>query len=184
MKNSRLTVALSACGIALMMAMSSATAATLDRIMDTGRIKFGYVADAAPFTFRNASGGAEGFGVALCERIAQQVKGELGLSDLGVDWVAIAAADRLDELTSGSIDLLCTPTSVTLNRRRVVSFSIPVFPGGARAVLRADAPAALRNALATETPTLRPVWRGSPAARTLSTTRVAVTTGTTTQNWL
>lgn len=186
MRNSQFTIARilrTLCVLSLAIASSSAGAATLDRIRDAGRIKFGYLPDAAPFTYRNGSGAAEGYGVGLCERVAQQVQGELGLSELAVDWVPVATADRLDQLQSGNIDLLCTPLSVTLNRRREISYSIPVFPGGARAVMRADAPVALREAL-NETRTPRPVWRGSPAAKTLSNTRVAVTSGTTTENWL
>jgi ABC-type amino acid transport substrate-binding protein len=64
-----------------------------------------------------------------------------------------------------------------------VAFSIPVFAGGNRAVLRADAPAALRDALA-ESRTTRAVWRGSPAAKVLKGTSLAVVAGTTSEKWL
>ncbi|HEX2493646.1 MAG TPA: transporter substrate-binding domain-containing protein, partial [Steroidobacter sp.] len=60
---------------------------------------------------------------------------------------------------------------------------LPIFPGGNRAVVRADAPTALRNVLS-EQPTARPVWRGSPAATVLEGAAVAVVSGTTTEKWL
>lgn len=162
---------------------SPAAAATLDRIKESGHIKLGYLVDARPFSFRNDTGAAEGYAVTLCQQVAEQVKKELALPQLTVDWVPVTVDSRLREVQQGGIDLLCSPTSVTLTRRQEVSFSIPVFAGGNRAVVRADASAALRQALA-ETPSTKPVWRGSPAAKLLEGTSFAVVTGTTTEKWL
>ena len=162
--------------------LTGADAATLDRIKETGHIKFGYVMDARPFTYRNSSGNAEGYGVALCQRIANEIKGQLGLAELTVDWVPVMPDNRFEEIQNGGIDALCTPTSMTLSRRHDVTYSIPVFPGGARAALRVDAPPSLKNALSEAQPP-KPVWRGSPATKTLKDTRVAVVKGTTTEDW-
>ena len=74
-------------------------------------------------------------------------RSELGLPQLTVQWVPVTSTTALRDVQQGNVDLLCTPTSVTLARRQEVSFSIPVFAGGIRAVLRADAPQALRDAL-------------------------------------
>ena len=164
-------------------AATPAAAATLDRIRETGHIKLGYLADARPFAFKTEAGGADGYSIALCTRIAGAVQKQLGGAPLTVDWVPVAFGNRLRAVQEGSIDLLCAPTSVTLARRAEVSFSIPTFPGGTRAVVRADAAPSLRDALA-DTTTSRVVWRGSPAAKTLSSTSVAVVTGTTTADWL
>ena len=68
-------------------------------------------------------------------------------------------------------------------RRQDVSFSIPIFAGGNRAVLRADAPTALREALG-ESKGPRAVWRGQPAAKVLKGTSIAVVAGTTSETWL
>jgi ABC-type amino acid transport substrate-binding protein len=159
-----------------------ASAATLDRIKESGRIKLGYLADARPFTSRSEAGDVEGYGAALCGQVAEQVKSQLALSNLTVDWVPVGQ-DRLGEVQKGNIDLLCTPATVTLGRRQEVSFSIPVYPAGVRAVLRPDASTALRNALS-ETPAAKPVWRGSPAAKVLEKTTYVVVSGTTTEQWL
>ena len=160
-----------------------ASAATLDRIRETGSIRLGYLADARPFSFRNDAGAADGYSVALCQRIAEQVKSQLGLPQLAVEWVPVTIESRLDSIEAGGIDLLCTPMSVTRSRRQQAAFSIPVFAGGNRAVLRADSSAALREALA-ETPSTKPVWRGSPAAKVLKDTRFAVVSGSTAESWL
>ncbi len=180
----RLTISLrtiATIGLLAMAAIPGANAATLDRVRETGHIRFGYFADGGLFTSAK-DGTVEGYAASVCQRIADHVKGELGLSGLTVDWVPVEHEAALDAVSSGAIDALCTPTAVTIGRRKAVSYSIPVFPGGARAVLRSDAASALRSALAEAQPP-KPVWRGSPAVKTLQNTRIAVVSGSATQNW-
>jgi ABC-type amino acid transport substrate-binding protein len=146
-------------------------------------MKLGYLADARPFSYRNESGAAEGYAVALCQQVADQVKKGLALPSLRVEWVPVTPDDRLSDVQQGNVDLLCAPTSATLARRQDVSFSIPIFAGGNRAVLRADAPGTLRDALG-ESKNARAVWRGTPAAKVLKGTTFAVVAGTTSDKWL
>ena len=159
-----------------------ASAATLDRVKETGHIRLGYVPDAKPFTSMGTSG-PEGYGVQVCEAVVGQLKIQLGLPDLAVDWVAVSIESRFSEIQTGNIDLLCLPTSDSLSNREQVSFSLPVFAGGNRAVIRADASAALRHTLAGDRPD-KPVWRGSPASRLLADTTFAVVPRTATETWL
>ena len=121
--------------------------------------------------------------MALCQQVADQVKKGLALPSLRIDWVPVTPDDRLSDVQRGNIDLLCAPTSATLARRQDVSFSIPIFAGGNRAVVRADAPAVLRDALG-ESKSPRAVWRGTPAAKVLKGTTFAVVAGTTSDTWL
>ena len=167
----------------LALAALPVSAQTLDRIRDAGRIRFGYLADARPFSFRNDAGAPDGYAVALCQRIADALKTQLSRPTLLVDWVAVTGDTRIREVEQGNIDLLCSPISVTLMRRADAAFSIPVFPSGNRAVMRADAVPALRSALG-GTGVVRPVWRGSPAAKVLEDTTFAVVSGTTSATWL
>ena len=160
-----------------------ASAATLDRVRDKARIRLGYLPDARPFTFKGASGNPEGYGVQVCEAIVLQIRVQLGLPDIAVDWVEVNPNNRFSEVQQGDVDLLCTPASETLTNRKLVAFSAPVFAGGNRAVLRADAAPALRHTLAGDRPD-KPVWRGSPAARLLADTTYAVVSKTSTEAWL
>jgi len=159
-----------------------ASAATLDRIKETGHIRLGYVPDAKPFTSKGASS-PEGYGVQVCEAVVGQLKIQLGLPDLTTDWVEVSIESRFSQIQTGNIDLLCLPTSDSLSNRDQVSFSLPVFAGGNRAVIRRDASAALRQTLSGERPD-KPVWRGSPAARLLADTTFAVVPRTSTEAWL
>ncbi|HKE45967.1 MAG TPA: putrescine-ornithine antiporter, partial [Steroidobacteraceae bacterium] len=163
-------------------ATQRASAATLDHIKETGHIRLGYLAEARPFTFKSEAG-ADGYGVALCKVIAESVKTQLSLSDLTVDWVPITGENALREVRAGNVDVLCTPVSAALTRRQDAAFSIPVFPGGLRAVVRADTAAQLRQALG-DHPTAKPVWRGSPAAKVLGQQTFATVEGSTAEKWL
>jgi ABC-type amino acid transport substrate-binding protein len=165
-------------------AAAPAPAATLDRIKQSGKITFGYLAEARPFAYRDDAGKAAGFSVELCEKVAQRVKAELGLSALTTDWVQVAIEDRFASVQQGKVDLLCGADAATLTRRKEVSFSIPIFLSGIGALLRADAPAPLRTLLAEGHPGPHPVWRGSPAQALLQRTTVSIVAGTTSVAWL
>lgn len=170
-------------GIALCTATVSASAQVLDRIKGAGHLRFGYVTDGRPFVYRNEAGKAEGYAIELCQHIAAEVKSQLGLPALDVEWVPLGFDARTQQVRDGGVDVMCTPVVPTLDRRREVSFSIPVFPGGNRAVIRRDSPASLRQALE-GTPSTAPVWRGSPAAKVLERTIFSVVSGTTSEGWL
>lgn len=162
---------------------TQASAATLDRIKAAGKIMLGYRADGQPFSYRNSSGTAAGYSAALCQKIADQVKVELGLPMLTVEWTPVTLADRFGAVQQGKIDLLCGADTVTLARRKEVAFSIPIFASGIGALLRADAPAPLRQLLA-EGQSSRLVWRASPARSLLEKKTFSIVTGTTGANWL
>jgi ABC-type amino acid transport substrate-binding protein len=186
---SGLRLALAATGalaVALLVAghAAPASAATLDRVKAGGKLTLGYRTDAQPFSYRDSSGAPAGYSVALCQKIAGQVKTELGLSTLSVEWVPVTVPDRFSDVQQGKIDLLCGGASATLTRMKEVSFSIPIFPGGIGALLRADSPALLRELLTGAPPLSHPVWRGSPARTFLEKKTFAVVKGTTSEPWL
>jgi polar amino acid transport system substrate-binding protein len=162
--------------------MSPAAAATLDRVRETGKLMLGFRVDARPFSYQDASGKAIGYSVALCEKIAAEVKAELGLPDLALEWVPVTLDARFQAVAQGRVDLICAADTATLGRRKEVAFSLPIFPSGIAAVLRADAPAPLRDVLAGR-PATGPIWRASPA-RILEDKTFSVVTGTTSETWL
>jgi polar amino acid transport system substrate-binding protein len=160
-----------------------ASATTIDRIKETGQINLGYIAEVRPFTNSASGGTPEGYGVDLCLKVVERVKKQLSLGELKTNWVPVTKDEYLSRVQDGGIDLLCTPINETLARRQDVSFSISVFPGGIRAVIRKDAAVALREALG-DTPAPRALWRGSPAAKVLGKKSFGVVAGTTGEAWL
>jgi ABC-type amino acid transport substrate-binding protein len=181
---------IAACAIALVAVASSALAAAppkavgaLDRIRATGQIRIGYRADARPFSYQDEAGNAAGYSVALSEQIVAALRAELGLPDLKVAWVPVTLENCFAAVQQGQIDLLCGATSATLTRRKEVAFSIPIFPGGIGAVVRADAPARLREVLGGAKPSNDPKWRAS-AGQLLQAQTFSVIAGTTAEAWV
>jgi polar amino acid transport system substrate-binding protein len=163
-------------------AAPAAAAGTLDRIRQAGKIELGYRDDARPFSYKDESGKAAGYSIALCEKIADDVKAELALPALTVEWVPVTLEDRFQAVQQGKVALLCGADTATLTRRKDVSFSIPIFPSGIGAILRADSPPQLREVLAGR-PSSGPFWRGSPA-RILEKKTFSVVGSTTSESWL
>ena len=158
-------------------------ASTLDRVKQSGKLRLGYRADARPFSFRDESGNAAGYAVTLCQKVAEQLKTELGRPTLAVEWVQVTVEDRFRAVQEGQIDLLCGADTQTLARRKEIAFSIPIFQSGIGAILRADSSARLREILMKAKPAPRPLWRAS-ATQILAKQVFSVVRGTTSEAWL
>lgn len=157
--------------------------ATLDRVRESARMRLGYRADARPFAYRDDSGNAAGYAVALCQQVADAVKAELGLAQMTVEWVPVTLETRFQAVQQGQVDLLCGSDTETLARRKDVAFSIPIFPGGIGALVRTDAPIRLREILSGQSLPSGPTWRAS-AGQLLQAQIFVVVTGTTARDWL
>jgi ABC-type amino acid transport substrate-binding protein len=158
-------------------------AGTLERARQAGKLTLGYRGDARPFSYRDESGNAAGYSVELCKMIAEAVKAEARVAALAVEWVPVTIEGRFGDVQQGKVDLLCGADTVTLGRRREISFSIPVFPGGIGAMLRADSSFRLRQILTKGEAARVPLWRASPAQILVQQT-FSVVTGTTSESWL
>jgi putrescine:ornithine antiporter len=159
-------------------------AGVVSRIRDTGTIRLGYRADARPFSY-NAEGaaGAAGYSIAVCQAVAEAMTRSGQIGTPRIEWVMVTPQERFLAVQQGRVDLLCGADTITLERRGMVAFSTPIFPGGIGVLLRADAPAQLRDVLAGKGPAFQPTWRAS-ASQTLRSRGFAVVGGTTAERWL
>ncbi|HWF93299.1 MAG TPA: amino acid ABC transporter substrate-binding protein [Terriglobales bacterium] len=159
------------------------SAQTLDRIRNTGTLKLGYYADAGPFSYQDNDGKPAGYAIELCQGIAKDIKNKLNLPALNVEFVLVTGENRFETVQQGKIDLLCGPSVETLTRRKEVSYSLPIFPAGVGALMRADGPVQIRETLSGREPPYRPQWRGS-ISLALQKRTFSVVAGTTSVNWL
>jgi polar amino acid transport system substrate-binding protein len=159
-----------------------ASADTLERIKTSGTFTIGFVPDQAPFSSA-APGGAKGYSIELCQRVAEATKARLGLTDLAVNYTATSVAAGLEKVAKGEVDLLCGSVTDTLERRQTVAFSIPIFNSGIGALIRTDAPPALVRVLKGEEAHTGPIWRATIRGG-LADHTYAVHAGTTTEAWV
>ena len=160
---------------------ATASAATLDRVRQTGKLTLGYRTDARPFSYKDEFGNPDGYAVSLCKNVAEKMKSDLGLPDLAVEWVPVTGEDQFKAVQESKVDLLCGAAD-TLASRKDVDFSIPIFPGGIGALLRADAPVGLKEVLSGRPPS-GPLWRGYPA-QIIEKQVFSVVAGTPSEKWV
>lgn len=110
----------------------------LKKVAETGRITFGYAEDALPFSFTDKSGNPSGYSVDLCRAIAEQVRKELKLPKLEVEFVKVESGERVNALVHSRVDMDCSTTTQTLARMEKVDFTFMTFVTGASMVSRKE----------------------------------------------
>ena len=159
-----------------------ADANTLERVRASNTFTLGYLPDYAPFSVQSGDK-ASGYAIALCLKIADKVKIELGLPGLQIRYQPVTATDEVSAVSSGMVDILCTPTPPTLERRKTVSYSVPIYTAGLSAVVRQEAPEALLNVLNGKVAHTGPTWRAT-INRGLVNQTFAATAGGVTEAWI
>lgn len=170
-------VTLIAAGLVLGAASTAVAAGVLDKARDSGKLTFGYRADARPFAYTD-DGKPAGYSVALCQKVADAVKAELKLPKLQIEFVPVTATSRFELLQQGKIDLSCGTDTPTLARRASFDFSLPIFLAGTGAVMRIDGDRRVQDVLSGRAEPAKPLWRGNPGELGQNVT-AAVVGGTT-----
>lgn len=100
----------------------------LDRIRAKGVVVIGVKNDYRPYGFLDPSGAIVGFEIDIAAEIAQR---------LGVraDYVPVIAANRMEFLQQGRIDMIVASMSDTPQRRQVVGFVEPLYYAGGSSIL-------------------------------------------------
>ncbi len=122
-----------------------ATAQTLERIKQTGELKLGFRADAAPLSFMDVDGAPAGYSPLVCAGVAQAIANKLEITDLAATFIPVDTTNRFDMVASGEIDLLCGAATITQSRRELVDFSVPVYVDGTAVLLPKDASDELKD---------------------------------------
>jgi glutamate/aspartate transport system substrate-binding protein len=95
---------------------------TLKKIKETGTITLGRSEQSIPFSYLDDKGQPIGYSIDLCMRIVDAVKQELKLDKLDVKFVTVMGTTTLPLLINGTVDMVCTTTTMTLARMNQVDF--------------------------------------------------------------
>ncbi len=159
-----------------------AGADTLERVRASNTLNMGYLPDLAPFSSEEA-GKPSGYAIEICQMIAERVKTGLGLSDMQANYKSVDIGKVIEAFNGGEIDLFCSPMPETLERRKSVSFSRPVYTAGLSVLVRKDAAPSLINVLNGEAVHSGPTWRATINQGLASHTFAAMKGGIT-KDWL
>lgn len=91
---------------------------TVDEIKESGTVNIGVFSDKSPFGYVDENGEYQGYDVYLGNRIGQ---------DLGVEinYVSTEAANRIEYLQTGKVDIILANFTVTEERAQEVDFALP-----------------------------------------------------------
>ena len=124
-----LAASVTACGDSSSAASSSDSAAadsassdvvyrTLDEIKEDGTINIGVFSDKNPFGYVDENGEYQGYDVYFANRLAEDLGVEINL-------VSTEAANRIEYLQTGKVDLILANFTVTDERAEEVDFALP-----------------------------------------------------------
>ena len=106
-----------------------------NKIKDAHTIIVGYRPDGLPFSYELEDAKKPvGYAIELCQNLIGKLQQSMGLAQLDVRWRAINGQTRFSDLASGEIDVDCSNTTNTRERRetRHVAFSMPYYMAGVR----------------------------------------------------
>ena len=109
---------------------------TLQKIAESGTITIGHREDETPFSYVTADGVVRGYSVEICSYIADYIRQSLKLEKLETKYVVATAATRFLLVKTGKIDLECSATTNTAERREQVAFTYPHFITATRYVAK------------------------------------------------
>ena len=111
---------------------------TMAKIRETRTIVLGVREAARPFSFVNAQKQSVGYSVDLCLNAVDEIKRELKLNDIKVQYKLVTGPERIPKLLAGEIDLECGSTTNTKARQEKVDFSYTFFVAAMRVLTPKD----------------------------------------------
>jgi glutamate/aspartate transport system substrate-binding protein len=117
---------------------AAADSPTLTRIKSSGAITIGYREASIPFSYLGADQKPVGFSLDLCAAIVEQIKADLKLSSLSVNYTPVNSSNRIPLIQNGTVDIECGGTANDRKRQEQVSFSVATFVSQPRWLVKAD----------------------------------------------
>lgn len=107
---------------------------TLEKIQARDQIIIGVKTDYAPFGFIDENGNNAGLEIDIARRVAADLLG----SAEKVEFVPVVAANRIDFLRQGRVDLVIATMTDTPERREIIDFSENYYSAGTGLLTRKD----------------------------------------------
>jgi ABC-type amino acid transport substrate-binding protein len=117
---------------------STASAQTLKKIADSGRISVSYREASVPFSYVIGVNKAVGFSVDISEAIIDDVRKAVKNPKLEVTYTPVTSVNRIPLLQNGTIDLECGSTTNNSTRGKDVQFAINHFYTGTRLLTKVN----------------------------------------------
>ena len=123
-----------------LLACTVASADTLKKISDSGKITLAYRESSVPFSYLSSPGAPVGFAVDISNAVVEAVKKKVNNPALKVELQPVTSQNRIPLLTNGTIDLECGSTTNNTVRGNDVQFAINYFYTGTRLLAKKSSP--------------------------------------------
>jgi glutamate/aspartate transport system substrate-binding protein len=126
--------------VALLLAGSAAAqelTGTLKKIRDSGKIVMGVRDSSSPLSYTLGGGKYTGFHVELCERAINDIKNQLKLAKLEVQYMPVTSQNRIPLTENGTVDIECGSTTNNVARQKQVAFAYTTYVTEVRTAVKA-----------------------------------------------
>jgi len=112
---------------------------TLAKIKKSGKVIIGYRESSDPISYV-VGGKPLGYAVDICNNFANELKKDLKMPNLKVEYKAVTSSTRIPEMLAGNIDMECGTTTNSIQRQQQVSFSTNYYATEVRMAVKANSP--------------------------------------------
>lgn len=112
---------------AALLAVGAAQADTLKKIKDTGKVVMGVRESSSPLSFTLGGGKYAGYHVEVCERVLSDIRKELGLSQMAIEYTPVTSQNRIPLVQNGTVDIECGSTTNNQARQQQVAFAVTTY---------------------------------------------------------
>ncbi|TDR29021.1 amino acid ABC transporter substrate-binding protein [Hydromonas duriensis] len=95
----------------------------IKKIKETGKVVIGYRESSIPHSYL-VNGKPVGYSMDVCANVVNELKKQLKLPNLNVEYKAVTSSTRIPEMQAGNIDMECGTTTNSKKRQEQVNFAI------------------------------------------------------------
>ncbi|KQP37003.1 amino acid ABC transporter substrate-binding protein [Pseudorhodoferax sp. Leaf274] len=114
------------------------TTDTLAKVKSSGTIVQGVRESSGALAYMLGTGVYTGFHYDVCANVISDVRRQLGLSELTIQYQPVTSANRIPLLRNGTVDIECGSTTNDANRAKEVAFASTLYVEEVRIAVRAD----------------------------------------------
>jgi len=111
---------------------------TLKKIKDSGKIVMGVRDSSSPLSYTLGGGKYAGFHVELCEKAIENIKNQLKLPKLEIQYMSVTSQNRIPLTENGTIDIECGSTTNNAARQKQVAFAYTTYITEVRTAVKAS----------------------------------------------
>lgn len=110
----------------------------MDTIRDSRSITIAHRGTSIAFSYLDDQNRPIGYAMDLCIKIVTAIERELKIPALQVKFLPVTSSTRIPSITEGKAAMECGSTTNTLERRKLVGYTIARFVSSARFLVRGD----------------------------------------------